>query len=151
MVPVGIALQRLCMRAVIVPPPVLVAGVLALSTLGAYAGSLSLAEAAHALAFGVVGCLMQRFGFPIPAAVLGMVLGFTMEGEVPSLAHDVVRQPADLPEPSHRRRARGPDGRRPAEAAPGAPVGRPGGGGRGPAPARRDRALVVNPRGRLLT
>ena len=81
MVPVGIALQRLCMRAVVVPPPVLVAGVLALSTLGAYAGSLSLAEAAHALAFGVVGCLMQRFGFPIPAAVLGMVLGFTMEGE----------------------------------------------------------------------
>jgi putative tricarboxylic transport membrane protein len=24
---------------------------------------------------------MQRFGFPIPAVVLGMVLGFTMEGE----------------------------------------------------------------------
>jgi putative tricarboxylic transport membrane protein len=81
MVPVGIALQRLCMRAVIVPPPVLVAGVMALSTLGAYAGNLSLAEASHALVFGVVGCLMQRFGFPIPAVVLGMVLGFTMEGE----------------------------------------------------------------------
>jgi putative tricarboxylic transport membrane protein len=69
------------MRAVIVPPPVLVAGVMALSTLGAYAGNLSLAEASHALVFGVVGCLMQRFGFPIPAVVLGMVLGFTMEGE----------------------------------------------------------------------
>jgi putative tricarboxylic transport membrane protein len=81
MVPVGIALQRLCMRAVIVPPPVLVAGVLALSTLGSYAGNLSLSEAVHALIFGVVGCLMQRFGFPIPAVVLGMVLGFTMEGE----------------------------------------------------------------------
>lgn len=82
MVPVGIALQRLCMRAVMVPPPVLVAGVLTLSVVGAYAGNLSLADAAHALGFGVLGCLMRRFGFPIPAAVLGMVLGFTMEGEL---------------------------------------------------------------------
>jgi putative tricarboxylic transport membrane protein len=82
MVPVGIALQRLCMRAVLVPAPALVAGVLALSVVGAYAGNLSLADAVYALIFGVLGFLMQRFGFPLPAVVLGMVLGFTMEGEL---------------------------------------------------------------------
>jgi putative tricarboxylic transport membrane protein len=81
MVPVGIALQRLCMRAVLVPPPALVAGVLTLSALGSYAGNLSRADAVHALFFGVLGLFMKRFDFPIPAAILGMVLGFTMEGE----------------------------------------------------------------------
>jgi putative tricarboxylic transport membrane protein len=82
MVPVGIALQRLCMRAVLVPPPALVAGVLALSAVGAYAGNLSRADALQALLFGVLGFLMKRSGFPVPATVLGLVLGFTMEGEL---------------------------------------------------------------------
>lgn len=81
MIPVGVALQRLCMRAVAVSPPVLAASVLALCVIGAYAGSLSTAEAFAALAFGMLGYLMRRYGFSIPAAVLGLVLGFTMEGE----------------------------------------------------------------------
>jgi putative tricarboxylic transport membrane protein len=81
MVPVGVALQRLCLRAVAVSPPVLVAGVLALSVLGTYAVNVSASDALAALGFGVLGFLMRRFGFSIPAAVLGLVLGFTMEGE----------------------------------------------------------------------
>jgi putative tricarboxylic transport membrane protein len=81
MIPVGLALQRLCLRAVMVPPPVLAAGVLTLSVLGTYAVNLSLADAVAALAFGVLGFGMRRFGFSVPAAVLGLVLGFTMEGE----------------------------------------------------------------------
>jgi putative tricarboxylic transport membrane protein len=81
MIPIGVALQRLCLRAVMVPPPVMVAGVLALCVLGAYAGNVSAAEAYAALAFGVLGYFMRRHGFSIPAAVLGLVLGFTMEGE----------------------------------------------------------------------
>ncbi|HWP34438.1 MAG TPA: tripartite tricarboxylate transporter permease [Thermodesulfobacteriota bacterium] len=81
MLPVGVALQRLCIRAVAVRPPVLTAGVLALSVLGAYALNVTVFDAAVALAFGLLGYGMRRFGFSTPAAVLGMVLGFTMEGE----------------------------------------------------------------------
>lgn len=81
MIPVGVLLQRLCMRAVAVSPPVLAAGVLALSVLGTYAVDLSAADAGSALLFGAVGYLMRRYGFSVPATVLGLVLGFTMEGE----------------------------------------------------------------------
>jgi putative tricarboxylic transport membrane protein len=81
MIPIGIALQRLCLCAVAVSTPVLVASVLALSVLGTYAVNVSVADAGAALAFGVLGYVMRRHGFSIPAAVLGLVLGFTMEGE----------------------------------------------------------------------
>lgn len=81
MIPVGIVILRLCMELVVVRPALLASGVLALSFTGTYALNLSVTDSAVALVFGVIGYAMRSFGFSTAAAVLGMVLGFIMEGE----------------------------------------------------------------------
>lgn len=81
MIPVGVVILRLCMELVGVGPALLSSGILLLSVLGTYALNLSIVDSAMALVFGIVGYLMRTFGFSPPAAVLGMVLGYIMEGE----------------------------------------------------------------------
>ncbi|MGH2378426.1 MAG: tripartite tricarboxylate transporter permease [Candidatus Limnocylindria bacterium] len=82
MLPVGALILRLCIELVSVRPAVLAAAVMVLSLLGTYALNLSAADAAVALLFGVVGYAMRSFGFSPAATVLGLVLGFIMEGEL---------------------------------------------------------------------
>jgi putative tricarboxylic transport membrane protein len=82
MLPVGALILRLCIELVAVRPAVLAATVLVLSMIGTYALNLSVADAAVALLFGVVGYAMRAFGFSPAATVLGLVLGFIMEGEL---------------------------------------------------------------------
>jgi putative tricarboxylic transport membrane protein len=81
MIPVGVALLRLCLALVAVRRQVLTATVLGLAMAGTYALNRSIFDSALALIFGVVGYGMRRLGFSPAATVLGMVLGFTMEGE----------------------------------------------------------------------
>lgn len=82
MLPVGALILRACIELVAVRPAVLAAAVLVLSMIGTFALNLSVADAAVALFFGVIGYAMRSFGFSPAATVLGLVLGFIMEGEL---------------------------------------------------------------------
>lgn len=82
MVPVGIVILRLCLLALRLAPPVLVASILALVIIGTFAGDLFLLNPLLALIFGVVGYGMTAFGFSPAATVLGMVLGVMVESEL---------------------------------------------------------------------
>ena len=53
--------------------------ILGLSVVGAYAVGNSVFDVGVAFAFGVLGYLMRRYGFPLAPMVLAMVLGFLVE------------------------------------------------------------------------
>jgi putative tricarboxylic transport membrane protein len=73
---------RLCLLALRLAPPVLIASILALVVIGTYAGDLFLLNPLLALIFGVVGYGMTAYGFSPAATVLGMVLGVLVESEL---------------------------------------------------------------------
>jgi putative tricarboxylic transport membrane protein len=82
MIPVGIVILRLCLLALKLDPPVLIASVLALIVIGTYAGDLFVLNPVQALLFGVIGYGMRIWGFSAAAAVLGIVLGVLAESEL---------------------------------------------------------------------
>jgi putative tricarboxylic transport membrane protein len=82
MIPVGLVILRLCLLALRVSQPVMVAAVLALVAIGTYAAELHMLNPWLALIFGVLGYGMRRFGFSAAATVLGMVLGVMAESEL---------------------------------------------------------------------
>jgi len=82
MVPVGIVILRLCLLALKLDPPVLIASILALIVIGTYAGDLFLLNPVQALIFGVIGYGMRIWGFSAAATVLGIVLGVLAESEL---------------------------------------------------------------------
>jgi putative tricarboxylic transport membrane protein len=82
MIPVGLVILRLCLLALRVSPPVLVAAVLALCVIGSYAAELQIVNPWTMLAFGVLGYAMRLSGFSAAAMVLGMVLGVMAESEL---------------------------------------------------------------------
>ncbi len=82
MIPVGLVILRLCLLALRLSPPVLVAAVLGLCFIGAYAAELHIVNPWTALAFGVLGYGMRLYGFSAAAMVLGMVLGVMAESEL---------------------------------------------------------------------
>jgi putative tricarboxylic transport membrane protein len=82
MIPVGLAILRLCLLALHLATPVLVAAVLTLCVIGTYAAELHIVNPWIALAFGVLGCGMRAYGFSPAAMVLGMVLGVMAESEL---------------------------------------------------------------------
>jgi putative tricarboxylic transport membrane protein len=61
------------------PPAMLYSGVIAFSVLGAYALNFNVFDMLMLLGFGLVGYLMQRYGFPMAPAVLALVLGVLAE------------------------------------------------------------------------
>jgi putative tricarboxylic transport membrane protein len=61
------------------PPAMLYSGVIAFSVLGAYALNFNVFDMLLLLGFGLVGYLMQRYGFPMAPAVLALVLGILAE------------------------------------------------------------------------
>jgi putative tricarboxylic transport membrane protein len=79
MLPVGYICIRLLLRAVLVPAPFVVVGVLTLVTLGCYSVNTGLFEVCVAFAFGAVGLVLERSGFSVPSVVLGLVLGRLLE------------------------------------------------------------------------
>jgi putative tricarboxylic transport membrane protein len=82
MIPVGLVILRLCLLALQLSPPVLVAAVLALCIVGTYAAELHIVNPWVTLAFGVLGYAMRAYGFSAAAMVLGMVLGVMAESEM---------------------------------------------------------------------
>lgn len=62
-----------------IPAIPLYTGVTALAVLGAYTLNFSRFDLFLLLGFGIVGYFMQRYGFPLAPAVLGLVLGDLME------------------------------------------------------------------------
>jgi putative tricarboxylic transport membrane protein len=82
MIPVGLVILRLCLLALKLSPPVLVAAVLALCIVGTYAAELHIVNPWVTLAFGVLGYAMRACGFSAAAMVLGMVLGVMAESEM---------------------------------------------------------------------
>jgi putative tricarboxylic transport membrane protein len=82
MIPVGLVILRLCLLAMKLDPPVLIASVLSLIVIGTYAGDLFLLNPIQALVFGVIGYGMRIWGFSAAATVLGIVLGVLAESEM---------------------------------------------------------------------
>ncbi len=79
MLGIGFVLLRVAMQVVNVRTPYLVMGVMLLVFVGTYSINNSLFDVGTALAFGIVGFLMNRYGFSPPSMVLGVILGFLME------------------------------------------------------------------------
>jgi putative tricarboxylic transport membrane protein len=79
MLPVGYICIRALLRAIMVPAPFVVAGVLTLVTVGCFSISSGLFEVGVAFLFGIIGFALDRFGFSTPAVVLGLVLGRLVE------------------------------------------------------------------------
>ncbi|HEX2291133.1 MAG TPA: tripartite tricarboxylate transporter permease, partial [Pseudonocardiaceae bacterium] len=82
MIPVGMAILRLCMTVITVSAPVLTSAVLVLSLAGTYALNQNIVDVQVAVLFGFIGYAMKVYGFSPAAAVLGLVLGYIMEGEL---------------------------------------------------------------------
>jgi putative tricarboxylic transport membrane protein len=82
MIPVGVVVLRACLLALRLPPPSLVASILAIIFIGTFAADLFVLNPILALIFGVIGYGMRVTGFPPAATVLGLVLGFMVESEL---------------------------------------------------------------------
>lgn len=79
MLPAGYICIRVLLRAIMVPVPYVVAGVLTLVTVGCYSVNSGMFEVGVAFLFGVIGFFLNRFGFSVPSVVLGLVLGRLLE------------------------------------------------------------------------
>lgn len=75
----GLAMVPGLIRLANVPSRILVPFVLALGFLGVYAASDELSQTIAVLAFGVVGWAMARYGYSVPAAMIGFLLGKVVE------------------------------------------------------------------------
>jgi putative tricarboxylic transport membrane protein len=62
-------------RVMLVPRPLLFAGILVLASLGAYSLNRSMLDIVILYAVGAVGCVMRVYEIPLVPAVLGLVLG----------------------------------------------------------------------------
>lgn len=72
---VGIAGGRLWSKVTLIPKELLFTLILMMSVLGAYSIRTSLFDVVCCLAFGVLGWILRRNGYPLAPIVLGMVLG----------------------------------------------------------------------------
>jgi len=64
-----------------IPRAPLYAGILLFATLGAFSLHQSVVDLVTLYAFGLVGFLMRRFGFPVAPAVIGLILGPLAESQ----------------------------------------------------------------------
>jgi putative tricarboxylic transport membrane protein len=72
---IGFFWIRLVVKVLTIPQPIIIAIVVLFCVVGAYAERNSFADVGMILAFGVIGYLFDRFGFPIAPMVLGTILG----------------------------------------------------------------------------
>ena len=79
MVVLGMLVQPLALRAVNIPTPYLLAGIIMIALTGSYAYDGSLLSVYVALLFGLIGYGMRKFDFSPASAVLGLVLGSIVE------------------------------------------------------------------------
>jgi putative tricarboxylic transport membrane protein len=78
----GLGLAPLLAKLAQVPGRMLVPFVIALGFLGVYAAADEMAQVTVMVAFGIVGYLMTRFGYSLPAAMIGFILGKVVENNL---------------------------------------------------------------------
>ncbi len=78
----GLGLAPLLAKLARVPGRMLVPFVIALGFLGVFAAADELSQVTVMVAFGVVGYLMTRFGYSLPAAMIGFILGKVVENNL---------------------------------------------------------------------
>ncbi len=78
----GLGLAPLLARLAKVPGRTLVPFVIALGFLGVFAASDEAAQVTVLVAFGIIGYLMTRFGYSLPAAMVGFILGKVVENNL---------------------------------------------------------------------
>jgi putative tricarboxylic transport membrane protein len=78
----GLGLAPLLGRLAQVPGRMLVPFVIALGFLGVYAAADDMAQVSVMVGFGVLGYLMTRFGYSLPAAMIGFILGKVVENNL---------------------------------------------------------------------
>jgi putative tricarboxylic transport membrane protein len=71
----NLPLIGLWVRVLMVPKPLLYAGILVFATMGAYSLHQSVMDLVILYAFGLVGYGMRRWGFPVAPCVIGLILG----------------------------------------------------------------------------
>lgn len=79
---IGLVLAPVLARISMVPARALVPFVLMLTLVGAYATTTTRAQMLALLFFGVVGWAMKRYGYSLPAVIVGAVLGSSAENNV---------------------------------------------------------------------
>ena len=71
----NLPLVGLWVRLLSLPAPLLYGGIMVFSSLGVYGLNKSVFDLVLLFAFGFIGFLMRRFGFPVAPAIIGMILG----------------------------------------------------------------------------
>ncbi|MGV6874345.1 tripartite tricarboxylate transporter permease [Pseudochelatococcus sp. B33] len=79
MLGIGAAGINLWLAVMRLPKSALMAMIISLCIVGAYGVNNSMTDVYQMLAFGVVGFLLKRYGYPVATVVLGLVLGFMIE------------------------------------------------------------------------
>ncbi|MEJ7931841.1 tripartite tricarboxylate transporter permease [Ramlibacter sp. AN1015] len=75
----GLTLTKLLVQVLRVPTPLIVPIVMVLCVIGTYALASRLFDIWVMVAFGIIGFLLRRFGYPVAPLVLGIVLGDLLE------------------------------------------------------------------------
>jgi putative tricarboxylic transport membrane protein len=77
----NLPLIGLWVKVLMIPRPLLYAGILVFATLGAYSMHQSVVDLATLYVFGLLGFMMRRWGFPVAPAVIGLILGPLAESQ----------------------------------------------------------------------
>ncbi len=79
MIPLGIAMIRLSTQVLRAPRPAIMPIIVLLCAVGAFAIGNNLFSVLIVAAFGLIGFVMERNGYPVAAMVLGIVMGTMVE------------------------------------------------------------------------
>jgi TctA family transporter len=79
MIPLGIVMIRLCSKLLSVPRSAIMSSIILMCAVGAFATGNNLFAVTVVAAFGVIGFVMERNGYPVAAMVLGIVMGTMVE------------------------------------------------------------------------
>jgi putative tricarboxylic transport membrane protein len=77
----NLPLIGLWVKVLMIPRPILYAGILVFATLGAYSLHQSVVDLLTLYVFGLLGFMMRRWGFPVAPAVIGLILGPLAESQ----------------------------------------------------------------------
>ncbi len=77
----NLPLIGLWVQVLMIPRPLLYAGILVFATLGAYSLHQSYVDLLTLYVFGLLGFMMRRWGFPVAPAVIGLILGPLAESQ----------------------------------------------------------------------
>jgi putative tricarboxylic transport membrane protein len=77
----NLPLIGLWVKVLAIPRPLLYAGILVFATLGAFSLHQSVVDLVTLYAFGLLGFMMRRWGFPVAPAVIGLILGPLAEAQ----------------------------------------------------------------------